>query len=212
MGDQLSSTALSSGVTSLGGSQQNEQQYVSKIRCPERRTDCLSHTFHAQLDDTGQPHTASSQQPNSGNAQNFDLRPMSNALPVGSEQSPFEARRPSGQHDTASMAGPSSYQYPQQILQYGQQRYDPTTIARTQQQQQHYAPQQMAPQAAQYQYAHRPHSLQMQTQTPFPRMDPYAFGVSPSAYSPMDMRFPQQPFPMGYGPPAGYQDISRSHL
>lgn len=127
------------------------------------------------------------------------------------EQSSFEARRPSGQYNSASMTGPPLFQYSQQTPQYGGQRQDHTHFARPQQHQQHYVPQQMVPQAAQYQYANKPH-LQMQTQPHFPRMDPYAYGVSPSAYSPVDMRFPQQTFPMGYAPHAGYQDMSRRIL
>jgi hypothetical protein len=79
-----------------------------------------------------------------------------------------------------------------------------------QQQQQQYAQQQMMPQPAPYQYVNRPHPLQMQPQAPFQRVDPYTFGVSPSNYSPVDMRFPQQTFPMGYAPPGGYQDMSTS--
>jgi hypothetical protein len=134
---------------------------------------------------------------------------MASALQMNPEHSAFEGRRPSGQYSAASMMGPSSFQYAQQMAQYGQQRHDPTNYARTQQQQQHhFIPQQMVQQASQYQYANRPHPLQMQSQPSYPRMDSYAYGVSPSTYSSVDMRFPQQAFPMGYGPPGGFSDMS----
>jgi hypothetical protein len=136
---------------------------------------------------------------------------MASALPMNSEQPAFENRRPSGQINAATMMGQFQFQY-LQTNQYGQQRPDPANYARMQQQQhqqqQHYAQQQTMPQAASYQDANRPHPLQMQPQAPFPRMDPYAYGVSPSNYSPVDMRFPQQSFPMGYGPQGGYPDMS----
>jgi hypothetical protein len=149
---------------------------------------------------------------NASETQSFDLRQMGNALPANSEQPTFEGRRPSGQYSAANMMGPTPFQYPQ-MSQYGQQRHDPANYSRMQQQQQqqqHYVQQQMVPQAAPYQYANRPHPLQMQSQAPFPRMDPYTYGVSPSNYSPVDMRFPQQSFPMGYGPSGGYPDMSTS--
>lgn len=146
---------------------------------------------------------------NASEPQAFDLRQMASALPMNPEQSTFESRRPSEQYNAATMMGPASFQYPQ-MAQYGQQRHEPANYSRMQQQQQLYAQQQMMPQAAPYQYVNRPHPLQMQPQAPFQRMDPYTFGASPSNYSPVDMRFPQQTFPMGYAPPGGYPDMSTS--
>ena len=177
------------------------------------RTDCFRLPFHAQLDDLNQPLPEPTHHLNASEPQSFDLRQMAGALPTNSEQPTCENRRPSGQNNTATMMGPSSFQYPQ-MPQYGQQRHDPANYSRMQhqQQQQHYAQQQMVPQALPYQYANRPHPLPMQTQAQFPRMDPYGYGVSPSNYSPVDMRFPQQSFPMGYGPQGGYPDMSRSML
>lgn len=140
---------------------------------------------------------------------------MASVLPTNSEQPTFESRRLSEQYNAATMMGPTSFQYPQ-MAPYGQQRHDPANYSRMQhqqqqqQQQQQYAQQQMVPQTAPYHYVNRPHPLQMQQQAPFHRMDPYAFGASPSNYSPVDMRFPQQPFPVGYAPPGGYQDMSTS--
>jgi hypothetical protein len=146
----------------------------------------------------------------SSEPQSFDLRQMASALPTNSEQPTFENRPPSGHYNAATMMGQASFQYPQ-MAQYGQQRQDPN-YPRMQQQQQHYAQQQMVPQAAPYQYVNRPHPLQMQPQSPFHRMEPYTYGASPSNYSPVDMRFPQQAFTMGYGPSGSYSDMSTNTL
>lgn len=195
------------------GPYERSSEYRCEIRRPSRRTDCFRHPFHAQLDDLNQSRAGPNHQQNAGEPQSFDLRQMASALPTNSEQISLEGRHPSGQYSAAGMMGPTSYQYPQHMAQYGQQRHDPTTYARTQQQQQqHYVQHQMVPQVAQYQYANRPHALQMQTQPPFGRVDPYSFGVSPSNYSPVDMRFPQQAFTMGYNPAAGFPDMSRSRI
>jgi RNA recognition motif-containing protein len=147
---------------------------------------------------------------NASEPQSFDLRQMASALPTSSEQPTFENRPPSGHYNAATMMGPASFQYPQ-MAQYGQQRQDPN-YSRIQQQQQHYAQQQMVPQAPPYQYVNRPHPPQMQPQANFHRMEPYPYGASPSNYSPVDMRFPQQAFPMGYGPSGSYSDMSMSTL
>jgi hypothetical protein len=194
----------------LGVYERSSEYAKFEVTSPSCRTDYFRHPFHAQLEDLNQPRTGPMHQQNGSDGQSFDLRQMASNLPTNSEHSSLETRRPSGQYNAAGMMGTSSFQYPQQMVQHGQQRQDINNYARAQQQQ-HYAPQQMVPQAAQYQY-NRPHPLQMHAQAPFPRMDPYAYGVSPSSYSPVDMRFPQQAFPMGYGPPGGYQDMSRPAL
>jgi hypothetical protein len=187
-------------------------EYEFEVRSPRCRADYFRHPFHAQLEDLNQPRTGPMHQQSGSDVQTFDLRQMASNLPMNSEQSSLETRRPSGQYNAVGMMGPSSFQYPQQMAQHSQQRHDLNHYARAQQYQQqpHYSPQQMVPQAAQYQYANRPHPLQMQGQPPFPRMDPYTYGVSPSSYSSVDMRFPQQAFPMGYGAPGVHQDMSKS--
>jgi hypothetical protein len=206
-------------VFKILGVYKRNSEYEFEVRSPSCCTDYFRHPFHAQLEDLNQPHMGPMHQQSGSDVQSFDLRQMASNLPTNSEHSSFETRRPSAQYNVAGMMGTSSFQYPQQMAQHGQQRHDLNNYARAQQhqqhqqhqdqqQQQHYAPQQMVPQAAQYQY-NRSHPLQMHAQAPFPRMDPYAYGVSPSSYSPVDMRFPQQAFPMGYGPPGGYQDMSR---
>ena len=148
---------------------------------------------------------------NSSEPRSFDLRQMASALPTNSEQPTFESsRRPSEQYNAATMMGPTSFRYPQMAPQYGQQRHDPTNYASMQQQQ--YAQQQMMPPAVPYQYANGPHPLQIQPQAPLHRIAPYAYGTSPSSYSPVDMRFPQQTFPMGHAPPSCYPDMSTSQF
>ena len=187
---------------------ERSSEYRSEIRRPNQCTDCFRHPFHAQLDDLNQSRAGLKHEQNAGEPRSFDLRQMASTLPpAASEQPSFEARRPSEQYSAAGMMGTTSFQYPQQMAQYGQQRHGPTNYARTQQQQ-HYVPQQTVPQAAQYRYANRPHPPQMQTQPPFVCMEACDFGASPPKYSQVDMRFPQQAFPMGCNPTAGFPDIS----
>lgn len=108
---------------------------------------------------------------------------------------------------------PASFQHVQQMPQYGQQRHDPTHSARTQQQQQqHYIPQHFVPQAVQYQLGNRPQPPQRQTQPPFARMGPYAYGMNQPGHSPVDMSFPLQHFSMGYNAPGGYADMGKIQL
>jgi hypothetical protein len=130
----------------------------------------------------------------------FDMRQMSNALPPSSEQAPFENRRPSAQFNmppSAGMMGPSIPYIPQ----YGQQSHDPRNFIQPPQQQ-HYALPNAMHQATQYQYSNRPQQSPMQAQPP------YNYGLMQQGYSPVDMRFPPQQFPTGYGLPAGYADPS----
>lgn len=212
MGDQLSGAAYSASDIAAPSSGSSRKDQLVKIRDQpsSSRTDCLRHPFHAQLDDLNQTRPDSMHQPNPGEPQSFDLRQMASALPANSEQPSFDNRRPSETYNSATMMGQTPFQYPQ-MAQFGQQRHDPANFSRMQQQQQ-YAQQQMVPQTVPYQYANRPHPLQMQPQAPFHRMDPYAYGASPTSYSPVDMRFPQQTLPMGYAPPGGYPDMSTSRF
>ena len=141
----------------------------------------------------------------------FDIPQIANSLPANAEQSSYDARRPSTQYNipaSASMMGPSSYQYNQHMPQYVQQSHDSRNFARPPQQQ-HYHPQHVMPQATQYHHANRPQPPPMQSQSQYPHVDPYAYGMNQPAYSPADMRFPQPQFPVGYGPPGGYADTGK---
>jgi hypothetical protein len=168
--------------------------------CQVSRTNALRLAFHSQLDDMSQFRSIPGQNMNGNHPRPFDMRQMSNALPASSEQIPFETRRPSAQFNmppSAGMMGPSIPYLPQ----YGQQSHDARNFVQ-QPQQQHYALPNAMHQATQYQYPNRPQQSPMQTQPP------YNYGLMQQGYSPVDMRFPQQQFPIGYGPPAGYADPS----
>lgn len=145
-------------------------------------------------------------------ARSFDMRHMSNALPPSNTgQVPMRGRRPSNQYvmpTQSGMMGPNPYQYNAQASQYGQQSPDAAAFARAQPQQQPYLPHNYAAPPAHYQMAGRPQPAQIQTQPPYPRVDPYAYGVAHPSYSPVDMRYPQQSYPVGYGAAGGYADMS----
>ena len=175
-----------------------------KLACQDLHTNVPRLPFYSQLDNMSQSGFKPGQNVNCVNTQPFDLRQMSNALP---EQSSFEARRPSAQFNLPPSAGMMNHSIPH-MPQYNQQPHDPRNFARPPQHQ-HFAPPNMMHQAPQYQYQNRPQLPHMQTQPHLARVDPYAYGMVQQGYSPVDMRFPQQPFPIGYGPPAGYADPSK---
>lgn len=141
----------------------------------------------------------------------FDLRQMSNALPTSSSgQSYMDNRRPSAPYVVpapAGMMGPGNHQYSAPVPQYAQQRPDPTAFARAQQQL--YLPHNYAIPPAHYPMASRPQSAHTQTQPQYQRVDAYAYPMAQPGYSPVDMRYSQQTFPIGYGPPGGYQETGR---
>lgn len=212
MGDQINSQ---SAMTQPSGDSRKDQ-YASQLRTSNSRAHCSRPPFYSQLDDVSQSRVKTSQQAG-GNieSQPFDFRQMANALPATSEQSAYGARRPSAQYNTPASAGmmaPSSYAYGQPVPQYIQQPHDPRAFARLQQQQQ-YPPQQVMPQAAQYAYPNRPQQQTMQMHPQYARVDNFAYGINQPGYSPVDMRFPQSQFPMGYAAPGGHADIgnARSH-
>jgi hypothetical protein len=178
-----------------------------KLACQDLHTNLPRLPFHSQLDNMSQPGFQPGQNMNSVNVHPFDLRQMSNALPTNPEQTPFETRRPSAQFNLPPSAGMMN----QSILpmpQYGQQPHDPRNLARPPQHQ-HFAPPNMIHQAPLYQYPNRPQQPHIQTQPHLARVDPYVYGMVQQGYSPVDMRSPQQQFPIGYGPPAGYVDPSK---
>jgi hypothetical protein len=175
-----------------------------KLACQDLHTNVLRLPFYSQLDNMSQSGFKPGQNVNGANNHPFDLRQMSNALPANPEQSSFETRRPSAQFNLLPSAGMMNQSIPH-MPQYGQQHHDPRNFARPPQHQ-HFAPPNMMHQAPQYQYPNRPQQPHMQTQPPLARVDPYAYGMMQQGYSPVDMRFPQQQFPIGYGLPGGYAD------
>ncbi|KAM0721900.1 hypothetical protein Q7P37_002825 [Cladosporium fusiforme] len=181
----------------------------------QKRTEHLP--FHAQLDNLAQTRTTASQQMDGNAARSFDLRQMANALPPSNQsQLSMEGRRPSAPYAVpapAGMMGTGPYQYNGPAPQYGQQRPDPAAFARAQQyqqqQQQQCLPHNFAASPGQYHMANRPQPAQLQTQHSYPHVDPYAYGAAQPAYSPVDMRYAQPPFPVSYGAPGGYADMGQ---
>lgn len=200
-------------ATPVSGKSRAEQCEPS-VHPTASRADSLRLPFHAQLDDLVQPRVGSSQRTDGSDSHPFDLHQMPTALPTAMEQTTIGPQRSSSSYNvpisSVTMMSPS-FQYTQQMLQCGQQRHDPTAFARTQHHQhpqQHYLPQHFVPQAAQYQIGNRLQQLpQMQTQPLFNRI---AYGMNQPAYSPVDMGFPQQQYPMGYGVPTKFADMGKT--
>lgn len=122
--------------------------------------------------------------------QHFDMSSMAGALPG---QSPMTSRPYASPDPSQGLASPNPYQqamYPP--TQRGGPRFDPAMMARAQQQQftgaQYGGPGPM-------QNMPRQPGFPMQQQVPFSPVDPYAFGINPAQYSPIDPRF---------GPPGSF--------
>ena len=159
--------------------------------------------FHTQLNDMSQSRANPGQTANGVGSYPFDLRQMANAIPASSEQTPLENRRPSAQFNMPPSAVVMGQSIPY-MPQYGQPSHDPRNFIQPPQQQ-HYPHPNAMHQATQYQYPNRP-----QQPPPMQVQPPYNYGLMQQGYSPVDMRFPQQQFPIGYGPPTGYADPSKT--
>lgn len=203
MGDQNAAAgAAPLEQAGLVATQKQSEQYGPLPHTDLPATDIARQAFHAQIDNLVQPR-------DNNDLRSFDMRQMSNAMPSNPNHSPLNARRPSSQYNTTGpngMMGPGSFPYFPQATPHGQQRQDVAAFSRAQPQQ--FLPQHYSAQAAPYPMVTRQPPAHIQTQSPYGRVEPYAYGMAQPAYSPVDMRYPQPTFPVGYGAPAGYAEMS----
>ncbi|KAF2169091.1 hypothetical protein M409DRAFT_21102 [Zasmidium cellare ATCC 36951] len=161
--------------------------------------------FQSQLEYLSQQQQLPPNVPQYGQ-QPFDMGSMAGALP-GQPQMPT---RPYASPDPSQgVASPNPYQQPTMFppTQPGGPRFaDPTMLARAQQQQ-FMSAQYGAPSPIQNMQRQ---NFPMQQQVPFSPVDPYAFGINPAQYSPIDPRFgPPGSFVLPAGLPTDIAQFAR---